>query len=197
MVRGPSLLMKSVKVWIYFAQAYHFLKSPLRFEINLGMLIPNTNGQPPLYPGWVFCKTHTTSPKVIGKGLGQKKYMDIDKHSTVAIWERLVVAGAVFFLVHLGPGAPFSGMRIEINTWYSCYLICNNSRHRMALQSITEYNSYSLFSVMLVFVFLHVFVIVFVFPIFTISSMTFSQSCRKNRHSFGLLQKTSQKPGII
>ena len=69
MVWGPSLLMKSVKVWIYFAQAYHFLKSPLRFEINLGMLIPNTNE--PLQ-------------KLSEKAMD--KYMDIDKHkdSTVA-----------------------------------------------------------------------------------------------------------------
>ena len=68
----------------------------------------------------------------------------------------------------LGLGAAVGGMCLEINTGYSCYSICNNSRHRMALQSNTEFNSYYLFSVILVFVFvfLHVFVIVFVFSIF-------------------------------
>ena len=35
--------------------------------------------------------------------------------------------GAFFFLVDLGPGAAVGGMRIEINTGCSCYLICNNS----------------------------------------------------------------------
>ena len=52
----------------------------------------------------------------------------------------------------LGLGTAVGGMRIEINTGYSCYLICNNSWHRMALQSITEFDSFSLFSVILVFV---------------------------------------------
>ena len=41
---------------------------------------------------------------------------------------------------------------------------------------ITEFGSCSLFSVILVFVFPHVFVIVFVFSIFTMTSMTFYQS---------------------
>ena len=55
---------------------------------------------------------------------------------------------AFFFLVDPGLGAPVGGMRIEINT---CYLICNNSRHKMAVQSNTERNSYSSFSDILVF----------------------------------------------
>ena len=38
-------------------------------------------------------------------------------------------------------------MRIEINT---CFLICNNSQHKMALQLNTELNSYSSFSDILV-----------------------------------------------
>ena len=65
-----------------------------------------------------------------------------------------------FFLVDLGPGAAVGGMWIEINTGYGCYFICNNSRRRMALQSISEFRSYSLFSVILVFAFAfsHVFV---------------------------------------
>ena len=50
-----------------------------------------------------------------------------------------------------GPGAAVGGMRIEINTGYSCYLICNSSQHKMALQSTTEHNSYSSFSDILVF----------------------------------------------
>ena len=81
--------------------------------------------------------------------------------------------GAVFLLpVDLGLGAAVGGMRLEINTGCSCYSICNNSRHKMALQSITKLNSYSSFSDILVFVCLclclsHVFVIVFVFSIFT------------------------------
>ena len=38
----------------------------------------------------------------------------------------------------LGPGAAVGGMQIEIKTGYSCYLICYNSKHKMALkQSIT------------------------------------------------------------
>ena len=52
----------------------------------------------------------------------------------------------------LGQGAAVGGMRLEISTGYSCYLIYNNFRHRMALQSNTEFNSYYLFSVILVFV---------------------------------------------
>ena len=39
-----------------------------------------------------------------------------------------------------------------------------------------------------VFVFLRVFVIIFVFSILTMTSMTFSQSCRKTWHSLRLLQ---------
>ena len=35
----------------------------------------------------------------------------------------------VFFLVDLDPGAAVSGMRIEINTVHSGYMISNNSRH--------------------------------------------------------------------
>ena len=58
---------------------------------------------------------------------------------------------AVFFLVDLGPGAAVDGMRIEITTGYSCYIICNNSRHKMAVQSNTERNSYSSFSDILFF----------------------------------------------
>ena len=58
--------------------------------------------------------------------------------------------GGVFFLVDLGPGAAVGGMRIEINTGYSCNLICNNSGHKMVLQMITELNSYSSFSDILV-----------------------------------------------
>ena len=60
---------------------------------------------------------------------------------TVAIWQRLVVAGFIF-LVDPSPGAAVGGMRIEINTGYSCYMICNNSRHKMALQLITELYSH-------------------------------------------------------
>ena len=61
--------------------------------------------------------------------------------------------GAVFLLpVDLGLGAAVGGMRLEINTGCSCYSICNNSRHKMALQSITKLNSYSSFSDILVFV---------------------------------------------
>ena len=60
--------------------------------------------------------------------------------------------GAVFFLVDLGPGAAVGGMRIEINTGCSCYLICNNSWNKMALQSITELDSHSSFYNILVFV---------------------------------------------
>ena len=42
---------------------------------------------------------------------------------TVAIYQRLVVAGGGFFLLlDLGPGAAACGMGIEINTGYSCYL---------------------------------------------------------------------------
>ena len=41
----------------------------------------------------------------------------------VAIYQRLVVAGDIFFLLlELGPGAAACGMGIEINTGYSCYL---------------------------------------------------------------------------
>ena len=50
----------------------------------------------------------------------------------------------------LGPGAAVGRMRIEINTGYSCYLICNDSQYRIALQLIPELNSHSLFSVTLV-----------------------------------------------
>ena len=35
--------------------------------------------------------------------------------------------GFFFLLVDLGPGAAVGGMRLEINTGNSCYLICNNS----------------------------------------------------------------------
>ena len=43
--------------------------------------------------------------------------------STVAIYQRLVVAGGGFFLLlDLGPGAAACGMGIEINTGYRCYL---------------------------------------------------------------------------
>ena len=42
---------------------------------------------------------------------------------TVAIYQRLVVAGGGFFLLFdLGPGAAAGGMGIEINTGYTCYL---------------------------------------------------------------------------
>ena len=64
-------------------------------------------------------------------------------HSTLdAFW--------VGFFPRSGPGV--DGTQIKINTGYSCYLICNNSRHRMAVQSIYDINSYSLVSVILVFV---------------------------------------------
>ena len=45
--------------------------------------------------------------------------------------------GRFFFLVDLGPGAAVGGMRLEINR----VAICNNSWHKMTLQSITELNS--------------------------------------------------------
>ena len=54
-----------------FCPSASFSEESPRFEINLGMLIPNTNGPPPLYSGCVFCRTHATSPKIIGKGHGQ------------------------------------------------------------------------------------------------------------------------------
>ena len=87
---------------------------------------------------------------------------------TVAIWQRLVVAGGNFFLVDLGLGAAVGGMQLEIDTGYSCYLICNNSRHKMALKSITDINSCSSFLSLSVFV--------FVFSIFAMTSRTFFQS---------------------
>ena len=70
--------------------------------------------------------------------------------------------------VDLGLGAAVGGMQLEIDTGYSCYLICNNSRHKMALKSITDINSYSSFLSLSVFV--------FVFSIFAMTSRTFSQS---------------------
>ena len=65
-----------------------------------------------------------------------------DKH-----WVQLLfdsgssLLGAVFFPSGSGPGAAVGVMQIEINTGYSCYLICKNSRHRMALQSSTVLNT--------------------------------------------------------
>ena len=50
--------------------------------------------------------------------------MDRDKH-----WVQLLFdsgsssPGGICFLVDLGPGTAVSGMRIEINTGYSCFLI--------------------------------------------------------------------------
>ena len=82
----------------------------------------------------------------------------------------------IFFLVDLGWGAAVGGMRLEINTGYRCYLICNNSRHKMALQSITEPNIYSSFSDILVFVFPMYLSLYLISYIFTITFMTFSQS---------------------
>ena len=84
----------------------------------------------------------------------------------------------VFFLllVDMGLGAAVGGMRLEIN---SCYLIRNNSRHKMALQLIIELNSYSSFSYILVFVCLCLCLClshIFICSIFTMTSMTFSQS---------------------
>ena len=70
------------------------------------------------------------------------KYMD--KDSTVAIWQRLVFAGGIFFLVNLGPGVAVSGMRIEINTGHSCCMISNSSR--MALQSSTVSNTVKVYN---------------------------------------------------
>ena len=86
--------------------------------------------------------------------------------------------GRFFPPLDLVPGAAVGNMRIEIKTGNSCYLIYNNARQNMA---ITELNSYSSFSAILVFVYLclclsHVFVIAFVFSIFTMTSITFSQS---------------------
>ena len=82
---------------------------------------------------------------------------------------------AVFFLVDLGPGAAVDGMRIEITTGYSCYIICNNSRHKMALQLMTEQLFFILRHSCLWLCLSHVFVIVFVFSILTMTFMTFSQ----------------------
>ena len=55
--------------------------------------------------------------------------------------------GAVFSLVDLGPGAAVGGMRIEINTGYSCYLTADRFPN------------------------------IFVFSILTMISRTFSQGC--------------------
>ena len=113
---------------------------------------------------------------------------------TGAIWQRLVVAEGSFFLVDLGQGAAVGGMRLEISTGYSCYLIYNNFWHRMALQSNTEFNSYYLFSVILVFVFvfLHVFVIVFVFSIFICLPKYFLKLPQEAaQHSLWLLENKS------
>ena len=49
--------------------------------------------------------------------------------STVAIYQRLVVAGGGFFLLlDLGLGAAACGMEIEINTGYSCDLTAARRR---------------------------------------------------------------------
>ena len=51
------------------------------------------------------------------------KILQLSPLGTVAIYQRLVVAGGGFFLLlDLGPGAAAGGMGIEINTGYSCYL---------------------------------------------------------------------------
>ena len=51
------------------------------------------------------------------------KILQLSPLGTVAIYQRLVVAGGGFFLLlDLGPGAAACGMGIEINTGYSCYL---------------------------------------------------------------------------
>ena len=62
------------------------------------------------------------------------------------------------FLIQIYPYSSVSSSstflsRSLIYTGYSCCLICKNSRHKMVLQSITELNSYSSFSNILVFVF--------------------------------------------
>ena len=110
------------------------------------------------------------------------RHADRDKHWVQLLFDSSSSLPGVFFsLVDLGPGAAVGGMQIEINTgyicylttvivagsgtvgsgWrhadrdkhgYSCYLICNNSWHEMALQPIIELNSYSSFSNILVFV---------------------------------------------
>ena len=43
------------------------------------------------------------------------------------------VAGAVFFLVDLGPGAAVGGMQLEVNIGYSCYLTAAHRRRVLHL----------------------------------------------------------------
>ena len=59
------------------------------------------------------------------------KILQLSPLGTVAIYQRLVVAGGGFFLLlDLGPGAAACGMGIEINTGYSCYLSAARRRFR-------------------------------------------------------------------
>ena len=43
------------------------------------------------------------------------------------------VAGAVFFLVDLGPGAAVGGMQLEVNIGYNCYLTVTRRRGGLRL----------------------------------------------------------------
>ena len=55
--------------------------------------------------------------------------IEINTGYTVAIYQRLVVAGGGFFLLlDLGPGSAAGGMGIEINTGYTCYLSAASRR---------------------------------------------------------------------
>ena len=69
------------------------------------MLIQKANGFPTPHPPSMDFELELTQPL-----------------QTVAFRQRLVVAGGVFFLVDLGPGAAVGGMRLEKNIRYNCYL---------------------------------------------------------------------------
>ena len=122
-----------------------------------------------LYPGCFFCRTHTTSSNScyltatrcrrvqlfsIGSGPGGSgwRHAEIKTGYSCYLTAACRRLGCFFSLVDLGPGATVGGSRIEINIGLSCYLICNDSWRRMALQPNAEFNSYYLFSIILVFV---------------------------------------------
>ena len=97
-----------------------------------GVLIHIANG-PPLYPKCVFCRSHATSPKIMGKGHGQihgkrqtqRQLYDSGSSSP----------GAVVFSSGSGPGpggmpAAVSDMRIDINNGHSYYMTVACRRRR-------------------------------------------------------------------
>ena len=98
---------------LWFGREHLWGKIFYTLKIFIGMLIHKTNGPPAPTPSMPY-ELELTQPL-----------------QTVAICQRLVVAGGGFFLLlDLGPGAAACGMGIEINTVYSCYLSAARRRFR-------------------------------------------------------------------